>query len=146
MSVDISCQFWTLVDKANRLDGEAHRILSDDASEVIVDSNRMVEPAYVEIVQLVKDHPERRSEFVGCFSELALWKRRCPWMLVPFCMRALRLPEIQELLQRDMEANQGTAYYARRMNYCSSVMRAYYADVWEDATSFDFFAHELNQE
>lgn len=142
--MDLQSEFWKLVGEAKRRDAEASRILTGDDSDVTVDSNRMVEPVYAAIVRLVQGHPEAREEFVRCFSELVLWKREAPWMLVPFCMRALRFPEIQQLLHDDMDAHRGTAYYARRMNYCSSVMHAYNDNVWEDAIAFDYFSHELN--
>ncbi|HUE74058.1 MAG TPA: hypothetical protein VMP01_24470, partial [Pirellulaceae bacterium] len=118
----------------------------NDDNEDPVDSNRMVEPTYLAICKLVADHPAERLVFVRCFEELVLWKSISPWMLVPFCMRVLRMPEIADTLGREMDETRGTARYASFMNYCSSVMHAYHDDVWENAMAFDYFAHELNSE
>ena len=140
--MDIESQFWNLVDIANGFDADAWRILNDDTEEP-VDSNRMVEPTYLAICKLVTDHPAERDAFVRCFSELVLQNRKSPWMLVPFCMRVLRMPEIKDALHREMDRRgSGTAAYATMMNYCSSVMHAYHDDVWEEAIGFDTFAHE----
>ncbi len=143
--MDVATQFWTLVDAANELDAEAWRILNDD-NEDPIDSNRTVEPTYLAICKLVEHHPAERHVFVRCFEELVLGKRKSPWMLVPFCMRVLRMPEIKDTLSREMDETQGTARYASLMNYCSSVMHAYHDEVWENAIAFDSFAHELNSE
>ncbi|NQU22882.1 MAG: hypothetical protein HQ567_16515 [Candidatus Nealsonbacteria bacterium] len=143
--MDVETQFWSLVETANQLDEESWRILNDDDSEP-VDSNRMVEPTYLAICKLVSDHPEMRDVFVRCFSDLVLLERKSPWMLVPFCMRVLKMPEIRDTLGREMDENRGTARYASLMNYCSSVMHAYLDEVWENAIAFDHFAHELGSQ
>lgn len=144
--MDVESEFWSLVQTANELAAEASRILRDDDAEP-VDSNRMVEPTYLAICKLVTDHPAERDMFVRCFAELILLKRESPWMLVPFCMRVLRMPEIKTTLHQEMDRRgAGTAAYARMMNYCSSVMHAYYDDVWEEAIAFDTFAHELESQ
>ena len=141
-SMGIEADFWKLVDKANCIDEEASRILKDDTADP-VDVNRMLEPTYLAICQLVTDHPGKRDVFVRCFSELVLYNRPSPWCLVPFCMRVLRLAEVKEVLSHDMDAHRGTAYYATRMNYCSAVMHAYLDDVWEMAIEFDYFSDEV---
>lgn len=140
--VDVETQFWQLFDAANELDGDAWRIFSDDTEEP-VDFNRKVEPTYLAICRLVTEHPAERDVFVLCFSELVVQNRKSPWMLVPFCMRVLRMHEIKDLLHREMDRRgYGKVSYAKIMNYCSSVMHAYQDDVWENAIGFDTFAHE----
>ena len=135
----LETEFWALVDTASELDAEASRINDDDAAEP-VDSNRHVESTYLAICDLVIRNPEFRDLFVRCFCELMLWQRQSPWMLVPFCMRVLRLPEVRTALAADMDSHKGTAHYAGRMNYCSSIMHAYLDDEWQDASSFDTFS------
>jgi hypothetical protein len=97
----------------------------------------------VEIMRLVERHPDDRALFVRCFSELVLWRRDGPWMLVPFCMRHLRFPEIPDLIARDADEHKGTAYYASHMNHWSAINHAYLDRVWECAFMYDFYAHEL---
>ena len=137
----LETEFWALVDTANELDAEAARINDDDSAEP-VDSNRYVESTYVAICDLVAQNPKSRELFVRCFCHLMLWQRKSPWMLVPFCMRVLRLHEVRTALTNDMDSHGGTPHYARRMNYCSSIMHAYLDGVWKDAIMFDTFAHE----
>ena len=137
----LETEFWKLVDTANELDAKAARINDDDSAEP-VDSNRYVESTYVAICDLVARNPKSRELFVRCFCDLMLWQRKSPWMLVPFCMRVLRLPEVRTALASDMDSHRGTVHYARRMNYCSSIMRAYLDDVWQDAIMFDTFTHQ----
>ena len=134
----IDTEFWALVDTANKLDAEAFRINESEVADFL-DSNRYVEPIYLAICDLVNQHPASRELFVQFFCELMLWNRNSPWMLVPFCMRVPRLPEVRIALAEDMDAHRGSAYYARRMNYCSSIMHAYFDDVWKDAMLFDTF-------
>jgi hypothetical protein len=107
---------------------------------------RVSEQAMVEIINLVKKHPEHRSTFVRCFSDLVLWKRPAPFLLVAFCMRRLRFPEIFALIARDAKEHEGTAYYASHMNYWSVISHAYLDEVWECALCFDFYRHEVSQD
>ena len=143
--MNLETQFWNFVEQANRLEAEARRINNAD-DDTPVDENRMTEPAYAAIVELVQAHPESRDVFVRCFSDLILWKRNAPFMLVPFCMRALRMPEILEVIRRDQtEHPYGTPYYANRMNFWDSIGHAYTDQVWMHAIAFDYFEHELGK-
>jgi hypothetical protein len=139
--MNVESQFWSLVEAANGLEAEARRWHNDDDSEP-VDENRKVEPVYLAICELVTNHSAERDVFVRCFTELVLWKRQSPWLLVPFCMRVLRLSEVQQALAQEMDATRDTARWASRMNYCSSVMHAYVDAVWEQGIAFDTFANE----
>src|SRR5262249_26296571 len=103
------------------------------------------EQAMVEIIKLVESNPEKRPTFVRCFSDLVLGRRPAPYLLVAFCMRRLRFPEIPQLIHRDAEAHKGTAYYADHMNYWSAINHAYLDDVWESAICFDFYRHEVTE-
>lgn len=141
--MDVESQFWSLVDAANELDVYARRIERD--TEEPIDSHRMVEPTYLAICKLVTDHPAERDVFVRCFSELVTQNRKSPWMLVPFCMRVLRLHEIKDVLHCEMHRRKSDVVaYTTMMSYCSSVMHAYNDDVWENAIGFDTFAYELS--
>jgi hypothetical protein len=128
--MDLESQFWELCDEAGRLE-RAHG------------DNLSYERPMVEIIALVKRHPQHRDLFVRCFSRIVLWERPAPWSLAAFCMRRLRFPEIQDLVHRDAEEHLGTAYYAGHMNYWSCIMHAYNDAVWEEADMWSFYAHEL---
>jgi hypothetical protein len=145
--LDIESQFWGLCDRATRHDEEYSRKLGDD--NVSPDDAHLEgqasEQAMVEIIKLVEANPDRRSTFVRCFSELVLWKRPAPYLLVAFCMRRLRFPEIPDLIHSDAEAHKGTAYYADHMNYWSAINHAYLDNVWESALCFDFYRHEVSE-
>jgi hypothetical protein len=132
--MDIESRFWELCDEARRLE------LEDDNGDC-----KSYERPMVEIIFLVERYPEHRDLFVRCFSQIVLWQRIAPWMLVPFCMRRLRFPEIQNLVRRDAKEHENTAYYASHMNYWSSIMHAYHDAIWEDAGMWEFYAHELRE-
>jgi hypothetical protein len=143
--LNIEARFWELCDKATRHDAEHYRKLCDDSisSDEAHREARESERAMVEIIRLVEAIPERRLTFVDCFSDIVLWKRPAPYLMVAFCMRRLRFREIPELIQRDAGAHKGTAYYADRMSYWSSINHAYTDKVWECALCFDFYKHEV---
>lgn len=144
----VEARFWELCDRAARHD-DAHRLkLGDDSmspDEAHLEAQAS-EKAMVEIIKLVESHPEHRETFVRCFSDVAMWRRPAPYLLVPFCMRRLRFPEIPELIRRDAEAHMGTAYYADHMNYWSAINHVYLDRVWESAICFDFYRHEANKD
>jgi hypothetical protein len=143
---DIEAQFWELCDKANCHDESHYRKLCDNnasADEVEFEA-RASERAMVEIIDLVEKNPAHRPAFVRCFSDLVLWKRNAPFLLVAFCMRRLRFPEIAELIARDAEQHAGTSYYASHMNYWSAITHAYIDKVWESAMCFDFYKNEVS--
>lgn len=146
--MDIEARFWELCDRATRHDDAHYRKLVDNSvspDEAHAESQAS-ERAMVEIIKLVEANPEHRATFVRCFSELLLWKRPAPYLLVAFCMRRLRFPEIPELIRRDAEAHKGTAYYADHMNYWSAINHAYLDEVWESAICFDFYRNEANED
>jgi hypothetical protein len=145
---DIEAQFWELCDRATRHD-EAHFRKSGDHSvsnDEVCAEYQAYERAMVEIVDLVEANPEHRETFVRCFCDLVLWKRSAPDLLVAFCMRRLRFPEIPELIHRDAEAHKGTAYYVNHMSHWSAINHAYLDKVWESALCFDFYRHEVNED
>lgn len=145
---DVEARFWELCDRAKCHDDAHCWKLGDDSvsSDEAHAEARACEQAMVEIIQLVESNPEGRETFVRCFSDLVLWKRSAPYLLVAFCMRQLRFPEIPQLIHRDAEAHKGTAYYANHMNYWSAINHAYLDNVWECAICFDFYRHEVNDE
>jgi hypothetical protein len=145
---DVEARFWELCDQATGHD-DAYRLkLNDDSvspDEAHLEAQAS-EKAMVEIIELVESHPKHREIFVRCFSDVAMWRRPAPYLLVAFCMRRLRFPEIPELLGRDAEAHKGTSYYANHMNYWSAISHAYRDKVWESAICFDFYRHEANED
>lgn len=141
---EIETQFWALCDDARRHEALHYRALCNDSdsSEKIKREARLSEEAMVKLIALVEANPEHRSTFVQCFSELVFWQRPAPFLLVAFCMRRLRFPEIPELIERDAAEHKGTAYYASRMNFWSAINHAYLDEVWECANCFDFYREE----
>jgi hypothetical protein len=142
---DIEARFWELCERASQHDEAYSRKLNDDSvspDDAHLEA-RASEQAMVEIISLVEANPDHHAMFVRCFSDLVLWKRKAPYMLVAFCMRRLRFPEIPELIRRDAKAHRGTAYYADHMNYWSAINHAYLDKVWENAICFDFYKHEV---
>ena len=144
---DIEVLFWDLCERATRHDDAYSRKMIDDSIPVedVRLEARESERAMVEIIRLVEENPEHRSTFVRCFSELTLWMRPAPYLLVAFCMHRLRFPEIPDVIRRDAGTHMGTAYYADHMNFWSAINRAYLDIVWENALCFDFYRHEISE-
>lgn len=142
--LDVELGFWELCDEAVRRDEASFQILVDDnvSGDDFERERRASECAMVRIIELVEANPSARETFVRCFSQLVVGKRPQPFLLVAFCMRRLRFPEIPELILRDAETHIGTSYYATRMNYWSAINHAYSDTVWESAGCFDYYAHE----
>lgn len=140
---DIEAQFWELCDRASQHDEADYRKLVDGGADEAHLEAQASERAMVKIIELVEANPQHRATFVRCFSEIVLWKRPAPFLLVAFCMRRLRFPEIQELIRQDADTHVGTAYFADRMNYWSAINHAYLDDVWECAPCFDYYRHEV---
>lgn len=145
--MDIEAQFWKLCDEATRHDDSRYRRLCDDSEspDAVQLEARAYEQAMAGIIDLVEKHPEHRPTFVRCFSDLVLWKRQSPFLLVAFCMRRLRFPEILDLIARDARDHKGTACYASHMNFWSAINHAYLDEVWESAICFEFYAHKVNE-
>jgi hypothetical protein len=145
--MDVEAEFWRLCEEAARFDESSSRKLQDDtcSADEVWDDERAAERAMVKIIDLVERHPEHRLTFVHCFSDLVMWRRPAPYLLVAFCMRRLRFPEIPELIHGDADAHKGTAYYADHMNYWSVINHAYLDEVWENALSFDYYRHEVSE-
>ena len=143
--MNIEAQFWALCDEADQHDTAGFQKLCDhrESADSVEAEVRACEQAMVKIIDLVEKHPEHRSTFVRCFCDLVLWKRKSPFLLVPFCMRRLRFPEIQDLILRDAAEHKGTEYYASHMNLWSTINHAYSDEVWENATSFQYYANEV---
>jgi hypothetical protein len=143
--LDLEARFWELCGRATRHDEQYSRKMADDSvspGEAYREAQAS-ERAMAEIIELVQANPEHRPTFVRCFSDLVLWRRPAPFLLVAFCMRRLRFPEIPELIRRDAEAHTGTAYYADHMNHWSTISHAYTDVVWECAECFEYYSHEV---
>jgi hypothetical protein len=146
----IEARFWELCDQATQHDHAHFRKLHrEDASDCEVEAEAQASVrAMAEIVQFVEANPDHRETFVRCFCDLVLWKRPQRFDLVAFCMRRLRFPEIPELIHRDADAHEGTAYYTNHMNYWSEINHAYRDEVstldkvWEGIQRMDFSGHE----
>jgi hypothetical protein len=142
---DVEKRFWELCDEAVRHDEASYQKLTDESAsgDEVEQEDRAVERAMAKIIELVEANREERDTFVRCFSELVLGERPQPFLLVAFCMRRLRFPEIPELIRRDADAHKDTGYYARRMGYWSAINHAYLDKVWENAGGFEYYAHEV---
>lgn len=143
---DVEAQFWELCDRATRHCDARYRKSGDPnvSDDEVHAEYRAYERAMVEIIELVEANPEHRQTFVRCFCDLVLWKRSDPGELVAFCMRRLRFPEIPELIHRDAETHgRRSAYYIDHMSHWSDINHAYLDEVWERASLFDYYRHEV---
>jgi hypothetical protein len=77
--------FWSLCHDAKQL------------CDTTVDS-RQREPAFLAVLNFIKEHPQHRSDFVYCFLHLFHWSELGPYDLIEYCMGELRWPELQRSL------------------------------------------------
>jgi hypothetical protein len=133
MTMDIEQQFVELCRQAYKLD-------------LATDDERDVELIMVEILRLVKSHPEHRDVFVKLFSQVAENTILAPEYLLPFCMRDLQFLEIREKLWQEWNGDRNTARFARRMTFISDVLHAFDDTIWEDADIWSYYAHEQDQD
>lgn len=83
------------------------------------------------IVQLVRQNPDHRADFVKAFVEGVNAPDKCDRWLIEFCMHALRMPEAKlefEQLSRDAIAKQDW----NRIQPLGHILDAF-EDDWEDA-------------
>lgn len=126
----IEHQFVHLCQQADDLDWK-----TDDCHDV--------EPLMIAILDLIKAHPAHRSLFVQLFSAVDDGVIPAPVYLVPFCMRELQFAELRDKLVQECAGDQTTERFRRRMNYISDVMHAFDDAVWEEATFWPYYAHEV---
>lgn len=75
---EIESHFWELCDDATYFEESGMEKYSNDTvspDEAELDM-RASEQAMVGIIELVETHPEHRSVFVRCFTDLVLWRRK----------------------------------------------------------------------
>jgi hypothetical protein len=105
---------------------------------------RPMELPLVQLLELVRSHPEKRGYFVDEFIRIAIGELDAPPELIPFCMRELRYPEVLQAVRYMYEALQAENQHARYMSYCSHVTKAYSDFVWEEGSMWDYYrAKEL---
>lgn len=125
-------------------DFEALRQAVIRADEENMGDCRLMELPLVQLLELVRSHPEQREYFVDRFIRIAIGELDAPPELIPFCMRELRYPEVLQAVRSMYDALQTENKHARYMNYCSHVTKAYSDFVWEEGSMWDYYrAKEL---
>lgn len=97
-----------------------------------------LEPLFLSLLKLVKEHPEQRNLFAELFLSVASWKIPASPHLLEFCMRELQYPEIERVLQQELKAGYKSLGWARRMNYVNSVLNVYEVD-WREEDIWPYF-------
>jgi hypothetical protein len=90
------------------------------------------EPQLIQLLELARQMS--RDVAIQCFVEIVRGDLEAPNESVPFCMHALRFPEIRDEVKRFV----GEPPDPRRMNYASDVLHAY-EDHWEDRDLWSYF-------
>jgi hypothetical protein len=91
-----------------------------------------LEPQLIRLLELARQMS--RGAAVQCFIEIVRGDLEAPNESVPFCMHALRFPEIRDEVKRFV----GEPPDPRWMNYASDVWHAY-EDHWEDRDLWRYF-------
>ena len=101
---------------------------------------RKAEPYYVEILKLIKMHPEHRAQFVKEFLSI-LNLGNAPWELIQFCMRELQWGEIKnEITIEKQEELSGNHDW--RINSVLDHILEVYEKKWEDAELYQYYSKE----
>jgi hypothetical protein len=119
-------QFWRLCDEA----------LQASERDVWLHA-AVIEPACLQILQLISEHPERRQDFEQAFCEL--WRKRGVYTcdILSFCMHTLRWSNVREFMEREYRAALATkpndSLFIRIMDVLES-----FTDEWDKT---DLFPH-----
>jgi hypothetical protein len=119
-------EFWSLCKQAEDAYGSPESTGTPD-----------LEPFGLRILELVRAHPELRTEFERAFCEL--WRRPDvgPWELVMFCMHSLRWPEVQRYYERELQRT--IAQEDFRAHPIARDIVDSFRDDWEDRDLFPFY-------
>lgn len=95
---------------------------------------KKTEPLLLTILDLVKQHPDERDFFSSAFKEMLRNPRTWTTLIVQFCMRELRYPEVQAEALKIQQSLDDEAIHddARR------VLEAY-GNVWLPGHIFDYY-------
>jgi hypothetical protein len=115
--------FWRLCTEAKSL------------CEITADS-RLREPAYLALLNYVKDHPQSRDMFAYCFMHLFHWPELGPFDIIEYCMADLRWQEVCDYLA-------GIESVTPEINcrYVANRILAAFKDPWPTGAIYERYAH-----
>ncbi len=116
--------------------------LAHESSKVL-DSTydcRKAEPYYVEILDLIKAHPEYRAKFVKEFLSI-LSSGNAPWELIQFCMRELQWEEIKNEIKLEKQKEINRNHDWRIISVLDHILEVYEKD-WDDAELYLYYSKE----
>ena len=99
---------------------------------------RRAEPYYVEILNLVKAHPEYRVHFVKEFLSI-LGSGYGPWELIQFCMRELQWDEIRKEIALQKQEEIDGNHDWRIISVLDHILEVYEKD-WDDAELYLYYS------
>jgi len=98
---------------------------------------RLTEPSLLKILDLVKANPKERQFFVDAFIAILENPRKWRILIVEFCMRELKYPEVY---QKAMEIDKTFKGVSGDMD-AYSVLQVY-GKVWPTGRIFEYYKHK----
>ena len=119
-------QFWKLCDEALDAAKRGNWLHAAD-----------IEPACLQLLQLIQTHPDRRQDFERAFCDL--WSRQNVHAadIISFCMHTLRWPIVREFMQAERQAALAAKPHDSLFIHAESVLESF-SDDWEHT---DLYPH-----
>jgi len=120
-------QFWTLCDEAIDAAKRGNWLNAAD-----------IEPACLQLLQLVRSNPERRQDFEQAFCEL--WSRQMVLAtdILSFCMHALRWPVVRDFMHEERQAALAAKPYDSLFIHAEAVLESF-KDNWELTDLYPYY-------
>lgn len=103
---------------------------------------REVEPAMIQVLDMAKSNSNYRSVFVELFLDVAKGVYNIPPYALPFWMRELKYDEVRSYLIDEVQGDQNTERFRRRMSFISDVLHAFDDDIWQEADFWPYYSQK----
>jgi len=125
--MDVLEQFWRLCDEA--LQASKPDVCSDAA---------VIEPACLQVLQLIAEHPERRSDFEQAFCRLWTKQKVHAADILSFCMHTLRWAVVRQFMEAEHQAAEVAKPYDSLFMHAERVLESF-SDDWGDKDLYPYY-------
>jgi hypothetical protein len=120
-------QFWRLCDEAIDAAKRGNWLNAAD-----------IEPACLQLLQLIQTHPERRSDFERTFCQLWTKQKVYAADILSFCMHTLRWPVVRQFMEEERQAALVVKPHDSRFIQAEHVLESF-SDDWEDTDLYPYY-------
>jgi hypothetical protein len=104
---------------------------------------RQAELAYIKILNLIKENPDFRSQFVIALLSI-LRSGKAPWELIQFCMRELQWLEIKDSIVMERKSELEGKHDWRVVAVLNHILEVY-EQTWEDAELYEYYSKNVEK-